>query len=226
MDSKPIIQSYIAVSGEGKTYLALKHIDRYDRQIRIDAQPMGSSDVQKGCEVVRTVPELLAYVKANKDGPFKVCIWPKGLDLKAVFSWVCKIAIIYRRIAILADEAYRYIGRNLCAAGQAVFFQSRHSQTRLFYTMFNPKTVSPEMRGNTSKTHLFKSHEENFTEYLKKRGASPEVMDKYASDGLPKYSYALIETGKKPRIITPETSKPLVKKRTAPKKKAGRRGKK
>lgn len=226
MDSKPIINAYIAPSGEGKTYLAIKHIEEYERQIRLDAQPMGNAGLQEGCEVFRTIPDLLAYVKANKDGPFKACLWPQGIDLKTAFHWICKIAIIYREVAILADEANRYIGKTLCEAGEAVFFQSRHSQTRLFYTMFNPRSVSPEMRGNTSEIYLFKSLEDNFTKYLSSCGALPEMLAAYQSETLPKYSYALIETGKRPRLVSPAVKKPAPKKRTKPKATGGRRGKK
>lgn len=226
MDKKPIINAYIGTSGSGKTYKALLDIAKYPRQIRLDAQPLGNKELQKNCDVVRTIPELLAYVKAHNGGGFKVCLWPKGVDLKTAFHWVCKIAMVYRKIAILADEANRYIDKNLCEAGEAVFFQSRHSQTRLFYTMFNPRYVSPEMRGNTSEIYLFKSHEENFTSYLKTLGASPKTVDAYLADDLPKYSFALCETGQRPVIVSPVTPKPKPKKKSAARNNGGRRAKK
>ena len=226
MDKKPIIQAYIGPSGSGKTYKALLDIAKYPRQIRIDAQPHGNADLQKGCYIVRTVQELFEYVKANKAGGFKVCFHPQNIDLKAAFDWVCKVAIIFGKVAILADEANRYIDRHMTEAGQAVFFQSRHSQTRLFYTMFNPRYVTPEMRGNTSAIHLFQSFEENFTTFLQKRGADAKLMEAFQSESLPQYSYALIETGKKPRIVSPKPASPKPKKTAQPKKGAGRRGKK
>lgn len=226
MDSKPIIRAYIGPSGSGKTFKALLDIAKYNRQIRIDAQPHGNADLQNGCEVVRTISELFDYVKANKDGPFKACLHPQNIDLKTAFDWVCKIAIIYGKVAILADEANRYIDRHLSKAGEAVFFQSRHSQTRLFYTMFNPRYVTPEMRGNTSSIHLFQSYEENFTSFLQGRGADATTLSRYQSESLPQYSYAVVEMGKKPRIITPKPKPAKSKKQSQPKKGAGRRGKK
>jgi len=203
-DKKPIIQGYIGISGSGKTYKGLQDIKPYKRQIRIDAQPHGQKELQDGCEVIRDVRELNNFVADQGDGDFKACLWPENLSLFEAFHWVCSIAITHRNIALFADEANRYIGRKLTNAQEAVFFQSRHSQTRLFYTLFNPRTLSPHMRGNTIKLHLFQSFEENFTSYLKAAGASPEVMQQYASEGLPQYSYALIERGQKPRIISPQ----------------------
>jgi len=212
MDSKPIIQAYIGMSGSGKTYLAMKHLNQYERQIRFDVQPHGQADLQAGCLIVRDVAALNMAVKKSQGGPFKICYWPRHMTLKTAFHWLCKIAITYKNIAIFADEANRYIDRNLCNASEAVFFQSRHSQTRLFYTMFNPRSVSPEMRGNTVKTHLFQSYEENVLTYLKGAGASPEQIENFTSENLPKYSYALIEAGKRPAIISPRPTKPRAKK--------------
>lgn len=233
MDNTPIIQSYIGMSGSGKSYLALKHLSAYSRQIRFDAQPYGQSALQDGCQIIRDIDALNIAVKKSQGGPFKICFWPRHITLKTAFHWVCKIAITYENIAIFADEANRYIDRHLCNASEAVFFQSRHSRTRLFYTMFNPRTISPEMRGNTVKVHLFQSYEENVLSYLKSAGADEGLMARFTSENLPKYSYALIEAGKRPRIISPKgvnsqpkdskkPIKPLVKKAA----KGGRRAKK
>ena len=202
-DKTPIIQAYIGPAGSGKTFKALQDLKPYKRQIRIDAQPHGQEELQQGCEVFRDVLALNNFVKDHRDKNFKACLWPETIGLFEAFHWVCAIAVNHRNIAIYSDEANRYIGRKLTNAQEAVFFQSRHSQTRLFYTMFNPRKVSPEMRGNTAKVHLFQSFEENFTSYLRAAGASPEVIEAYGSEDLPKYSYALIEQGQKPRIIPP-----------------------
>ena len=164
------------------------------------------------------------YVKSKNGGAFKACLYPDGFDMRTAFHWVCKIAIINREIGILADEANRYIDRNLCNASEAIFFQSRHSQTRLFYTGFNPRFITPEMRGNTTKIHLFQNHERNVTQYLQDAGATPETMEHFTSEALPKYSYALIETGKKPIIVSPKYKKNSTKNRSKPKASAGRRG--
>jgi len=224
-DSTPIINNYVGPSGSGKTFKALMDMREFDRQIRLDPQPHGSSDIQKGCEVVRTIPELFQYVNDHQDSGFKACLYPEDIDLKTAFEWICKIAITFRRVAILADEANQYLDRNPSTAVKAVFFQSRHSQTRLFYTLFDPRFIPPDMRGNTYNQHIFKSAHQNFKNYIKEAGASPEVMGKYTSDSLPKYSYVLIEGSNSPKIISPKTPKKPTKKTTSKKTSAGRRSK-
>lgn len=170
----------------------------------MDVSINGQDSIQDGCKVVRSVPELMSLVKSHKAGGFKICFWPQGITLREAFHWVCALAIMYRNIAIFADEAHKYIGRNLTDAQNSVFFESRHSQTRLFYTMFNPRYLLPEMRAQNFKTHIFKSLEENVTTYLTKSGATRDTMEKFHSDDLPEYSYALIDRGKRPVIVSPK----------------------
>ena len=81
--------------------------------------------------------------------------------------------------------------------------------------MFNPRHVSPEMRANTTKTHIFQSFEKAFIDYLKEAGAGPEMIEDFTSETLPKYSYAFIENGKKPRLIKPAKPSPKPKSKPA-----------
>ena len=227
MDDKAIINGYVGPAGSGKTYLALKHLSKYPRQIRIDAQIKPQQSIHEGCEVFRDIPALFDFVSSKKHDPFKACYWPENADLKAAFHWIASIAIIFENIAIFADEANRYLSHNLTDAGEAVFFQSRHSSTRLFYTLFNPRDISPAMRGNTSDFHIFQNVHKNVTDFLKEANIDAETLQGFMSETLPPYSYALIETAKKPVLIRPK--KPPVRKAgktSGAAKRSGRRAKK
>lgn len=164
----------------GKTYNAARMVDRAPRLLVWDAmhcfngQPGPRSNFLPNCVVISSLPYLVAYLRAHRNGPFRV-IYQPGYALEKEFDYVSKLVIEIRNLVFFVDEVWQ-----VCKPAwmpPALNLISRawgHRGITMIYTAQRPQVVAADLRENTTNWELFHMEGDRALEAI--RGRVPDAV--------------------------------------------------